>query len=83
MVQTKVGKGINHEEIMRMFNEQQQREEREREEIEKRRMEMRLKAKDVPKPVNKRILIEEKKATREQALQQALSQKSARIRKNI
>lgn len=44
---------------------------------------MRLKAKDAPKPVNKRTIIEEKKATREQALQQALSQKSSRIRKNI
>jgi len=40
-----------------MFNEQMEKEEREREEIEKRRMEMRNKAKDAPKPINKRLIL--------------------------
>lgn len=50
IVQTKSDKRINHEEILRMFNEQVEKEERQRQEIElKRRESLKNKSKVQPK----------------------------------
>lgn len=56
IVQNKSDKRINHEEILKMFNEQIEKEEKERQEIElKRRESMKNKSKVQQKPVPKKI----------------------------
>jgi hypothetical protein len=87
IVQTKSDKRINHEEILRMFNEQIEKEERERQEIElKRRESLKNKGKTQLKPAPKKVANDDKKFNKEntnEAVLKALTEKSNRIKKRI
>ena len=62
IVQTKSDKRINHEEILKMFNEQIEKEEKERQEIElKRRESMKNKNKVQQKPAPKKVSNDDRK----------------------